>query len=134
MKTLSVLAVIFVAFLVSACDRPPPVLEVGKWSGVMIPEEDPSTRLRVYYRVGYEGEQLTLLVGLSDSLSVHASGVRLTQDSLYFELDSPMEQSVSRCGLGLQENGSYEGPCTDDSGRSTRFTMRPPDPFGGQEA
>lgn len=124
-----------IGFSAAACDPPPPpTLPEGKWSGVMIPADNPSDRSAVYYRLQYAEGGLAILVGMSGMDSQPAESVLLSADSLKFVFEHPEAGHPMRCALGSRDNGSYEGPCVTPDGSSTYFTMVPPDPFGGQEA
>ncbi len=127
-----VLAVLIMT--IAGCDNPPPTLEVGKWTGVIIPSANPDERTEIYYRVSYVAEDLQILIGSSETEARPVRDIHLTVDSLRFIFNEPEADVEVSCTFGLQSNGVFEGPCGDSDGKSAYFTMRPPDPSGGQEA
>lgn len=130
---LAAIAAISLTFL--SCEpEPPPVLEVGRWTGFMIQSTNPGDRIEVYYRVSYIGEDLGVLVGRSGADSQQARDVRLSVDSLHFVFDEVDSGIELECAFARQPNGVYEGPCSTQDGGAYYLMMRPPDPFGGEEA
>ena len=133
MRTFS-LAIVVLGLTIAGCDKPPPTLEEGKWTGTIIPMAQPDQRSEVYYRVSYESQDLRILIGTSDTEARPVRAIQLTTDSLRFIFNEPEADVEVSCSFGLQSNGVYEGPCSDAAGKSAHFSMTPPDPFGGQEA
>ncbi|MGA7303993.1 MAG: hypothetical protein WBW88_03935 [Rhodothermales bacterium] len=136
MRLLAAIAVMgVIGAAVSACEPPPPPeLTQGRWVGNVVPLGHPDQRSEIYLRVQYAPEGLTILVGREGEESRIARDIQLTADSLHFVYDDLEGENVLKCGLGLQPNGSYEGPCAGGGGESSYFMMRPPDPASGQEA
>lgn len=120
--------------VLASCESPPPILQQGKWTGTIVPMNHPEMRSDLYYRVSYEGDALQILIGMPEMESRDARNIHLTADSLHFEFDEPEPDVPVKCAFGLQPTGTYEGPCSEASGKSAYFTMRPPDAAGGQEA
>lgn len=133
MRTLT-LAFAVLGLTITGCEKPPPTLEEGKWTGTIIPIAHPDQRTEVYYRVSYESQDLRIQIGTSETEARPVRAIQLTADSLRFIFNEPEADVELSCTFGLQSNGVYEGPCADAAGKSAHFTMRPPDPFGGQEA
>ncbi|HEX9658974.1 MAG TPA: hypothetical protein VGA18_01700 [Rhodothermales bacterium] len=134
MRNIAYLIVITLGIATSGCDQPPPVLTEGKWTGAVVPLNHPDLRSEVYYRVSYEGQDLTILIGMMGMESRAAREVVVTTDSLKFVFDEPEGDVPLDCALGLHPTGNYEGLCADSAGKSAYFTMRPPDPSAAQEA
>ena len=78
------------------------------------------------YAVGYEGDALTLAIGGPDGAEIPTRDVVLRADTLHFVFDEPEEGVPLQCALGRGEAGTFEGRCTDASGKWARFTMAPP--------
>jgi hypothetical protein len=110
------------------------MLDEGRWTGLLIPSENPDQRVDVYYRVHYVEGNPTVLVGSSDFESRDARDIKVTADSLFLVFDGLEDNIPLHCALGRQSTGSYEGQCTDTSGGSTYTIMRPPDPNAPLEA
>ena len=134
MRNLAYLIVNTLAIVALGCDQPPPLLPEGKWTGTIVPLNQPDLRSEVYYRVSYEGQALTIVIGMTGMESRAARDVVVTTDSLKFVFDEPEGDVPLECGLGLHSTGNYEGLCADSGGKSAYFTMRPPDPSGAHEA
>ena len=115
----------------AACSPPrpvpdPPCLAVGTWTGGLAPMHHPDRVTPLTYRVGYDGDALTLAVGGPDGVAIPARDVALRADTLRFVFDEPEEGVPLRCALGAGEAGAFEGRCADASGKWARFTMTPP--------
>lgn len=123
-----------VCVIFSACESPPAHLEEGRWVGTAMPVGHPDQRTDIYLRIGSDEQGWTILVGFEGEESHPARDIVLTADTLKFVFDAPGRDSERHCALGTRDNGSFEGLCSGSEGDSTYLTVRPPNPFEGQEA
>ena len=101
-------------------------LETGTWAGDIVGPG--GELLAVEFRVeqAEDGLAITLLpppdVGAPDEVPV--TDIRLEDDLLYFTFSPGTDVD---CELALQDDGSYTGDCTDETGESGQVTMYPPE-------
>jgi hypothetical protein len=97
-------------------------LQTGKWTGTIFPPNGQT--ISVGFNVSGEGAELAITMTGTPVGDIEFLDVELTDTVLGFAWVAG--NTALTCKLEQQDDGSYEGPCTDDDGVPGTIVMMPP--------
>lgn len=101
-------------------------IKQGTWTGYLTPMNHPEMKNEVSYNVEYVENGLQIeLIGPGGN-PIQTETPQMKNDSLFYSFDEPEEGVTLNCKLGKKESGSFEGRCSDASGKWAYFSMTPP--------
>jgi hypothetical protein len=124
MKHLLLLAT---ALLIFSCNTPgsKPISE-GTWTGYLTPMNHPDMKNEVSYNVQYTNNELGIELKGPGGQPIQTMDPHIKNDSLFYSFNEPEEGVTLTCKLAKSETGTFEGRCTDPSGKWALFSMIPP--------
>ena len=97
-------------------------LQTGKWTGTVIPPNGQT--ISVGFNVTGEEAELAITMTGTPVGDIEFLDVELTDTVLEFAWVAG--NTALTCKLEQQDDGSYEGPCTDEDGVPGTIVMTPP--------
>ena len=118
----SLLVVVSVLGLCTPVQAQAQPLDTGHWTGEVIgPDGLPKA---VIYEVAVENDTLMINLNVPNiGITLPLKEIKLTEGTLFFSFEAP---ELLECNLQLQNDGSYNGVCSDPSGTTGLMTMIPP--------
>lgn len=101
-------------------------IKQGTWTGYLTPMNHPEMKNEVRYNVQYVESELQIELTGPGGEPIQTKTPRVVNDTLFYSFDEPEEEVTLNCALGKTESGSFEGRCTDASGKWATFGMIPP--------